>query len=72
VRAEGIVETAEGPVHEIAVKSPFKKGRENNGAAETDCGPENKRLNHEHNKNIKWLLSGVCHDSFAKGNHFLI
>jgi hypothetical protein len=26
VRAEGVIKTAEGPVHEIAVQRPFKKG----------------------------------------------
>jgi len=40
VRAEGVVKTAERPVHEITVQRPLKERAEDNRSGESDRRPK--------------------------------
>jgi hypothetical protein len=48
VGTKRIIKLADGPVHDVTVQGPFKKGRDYHAAAETDGRPINKMFDKGH------------------------
>jgi hypothetical protein len=42
VRSKGVIDGADGPVHEETMQRPFKERREHDASSNTDGGPEQK------------------------------
>jgi hypothetical protein len=53
VRPEGVIKTAERPVHEITVQRPFKERTEDNPAGKAGRRPKYKRFHIHDNEQMR-------------------